>query len=90
MLTELYNLYENGKISECEYKGETVYIAGINAYDAASKVYNSKGEVIGTCNYAFGQVDDICRQLKNCEVIYRCENHISGEPAVDNYGIGEK
>ncbi len=87
-LKSLYNIYNNGEIDECEYLGEKVYVAGINAYDAGSVVYDRNGNIIGSCNYAWGQVDSICGQLQACEVIYRCDNHITGEPAIDKYGLG--
>ena len=87
-LQSLYQTYKNGEIDECEYLGEKVYVAGINAYDAGAVVYDKNGSEIGDCNYAWGQVDSICGQLQACEVIYRCEDHISGEPAIDKYGLG--
>lgn len=87
-LKMLYNLYKDGEIDEGKYNGNTVYIAGANAYDAPSIVYDTKGNVIGTCNYAWGQVDAICAQIQNMEVIYRCNNHISGQPPIDKYGLG--
>lgn len=86
-LNNLYKFYKNGEIDVCKYNGKTVYCAGINAYDAGSKLYDITGKPIGNCNYAWGQVDKICEQLDSCEVIYRCEDHISGMPAVDKYGL---
>ena len=88
-LKELYKVYKNGEISECKYNGETVFCAGINAYDAGSVIYNKKGNAIGSCNYAWGSVDPICGQLADCKVIYRVKNSIWGGPAVDKYGLGK-
>ena len=87
-LKELYKTYENGEISECVYNGEVVYLAGINAFDAGSLVYDTDGNEIGRCSYAWSLVDEICNQLTTCEVIYRGDNHISGEPPIDKYELG--
>ena len=89
-LKELYKVYEDGEISECKYNGQIVYCAGINAYDAGSVVYDKEGKQIGSCIYAWGNVDSICRQLTNCETIYRVKNSIWGGPAVDKYGLGKQ
>ena len=88
-LNFLFNIYENGEIDECLYNDEITYVAGINAYDAGSSIYDSEGNLIGSCNYAWGGVDSLCYLLNNCEVIYRSENHITGEPPVDKYGLGK-
>lgn len=89
-LKELYNRYKDGDITECKFKGELVYIAGINAYDAGSAVFDKDGSKIGECNYAWGPVDRVCTQLQDCEVIYRCDNHITGKPPVDKYGLSKQ
>ncbi|MEN8139574.1 MAG: hypothetical protein ABFR62_14225 [Bacteroidota bacterium] len=86
---KLYTMFKNGEISECKHNGKTVYSAGLNAYDAGGSIFDNEGEVIGSCNYAWGNVDDICKELENCEVIYRVENNIWGLPAVDIYGLGK-
>lgn len=86
-LKKLYKTYKNGKISECKHNGQTVYSAGLNAYDAGSEVYDKDGKQIGTCNFAWGQPDSICGQLTDCETIYRVKNNIWGQPAVDKYGL---
>ena len=88
-LKELYKVYKNGEIDECKYNGQTVYCAGLNAYDAGSVIYDKNGKQIGSCNYAWGNVEPICGQLKNCEVIYRVKDNIWGEPAVDKYRLGK-
>ena len=76
-----------GMISECQLNGETVYDVSLNAYDAGSTIYNTDGEVLGTCNYAWGTPDSICAQLSGCKIIYCVEDNIWGEPAVDVYGL---
>ena len=86
-LESLYSIYKDGEIDECKYHNETVFEAGYNAYDAGSIIYDSKGNRIGACNYAWGHVDPICTQLQDCIVIYRGHNHISGQPFVDTYGL---
>jgi len=88
-LKELYKVYKNGEIDECKYNGQTVYCAGLNAYDAGSVIYDKNGKQIGSCNYTLGNVEPICGQLKNCEVIYRVKDNIWGEPAVDKYRLGK-
>lgn len=85
---ELYKIYKNGSISKCTFNGQTVYSAGLNATDAGGTVYDKDGKPIGTCNYAWGQVDPICGQLSACEVIYRVKDNIWGQPAVDKYWLG--
>ena len=76
-----------GMISECQLNGETVYDVSLNAYDAGSVIYNTDGEVLGTCNYAWGIPDPICAQMSGCKIIYCVEDNIWGEPAVDVYGL---
>ncbi len=87
-LKKMYREYKNGEIDECKYNGEVVYTACLNAYDAGTIVYDEDGNKIGTCNYAWGPVESICAQLQDYEVIYRCKNHISGQPPVDKYKLG--
>lgn len=89
-LEKLYKAYENGAISECKYNGQTVYSAALNVYDAGSRIYDKEGNAIGSCNYAWGNVDSICSQLMDCEVIYRVKDNIWGQPPVDKYGLGKK
>ena len=88
-LNKLYDVYKNGDISECTYSGKIVYTAALNVYDAATVVYDLEGKKIGDCNYAWNDVDPICNQLNGCTVVYRCNNHISGEPFVDKYGLSK-
>jgi hypothetical protein len=87
-LHKLYKSYKNGKISECYFDGELVYSAGLNAYDAGETIYNEEGKQIGTCNYAWGQTDEICGELEDCEIIYCVKDNIWGQPKVDKYGLG--
>jgi hypothetical protein len=86
-LRTLAKQYENGEISECTYNGAKVYSAGLNAYDAGTEIYDASGKKIGSCYYSTGLVDAICNSLSNCEVIYRCKDHITKQPAVDKYGL---
>ncbi len=86
-LNQLYQNYKNGEITECTLNGETVYSGSLNAYDAGTTIYDKDGEVIGSCNYAWNQVDDICNEVTDCEVIYRTSNNIWGQPAVDKYDL---
>ncbi len=88
-LNALYFKYKNGSISEYKLNEQTVYSAMENAYDASTFIYDISGNKIAECNWAFNKVDTICYQLKNCEIIYRCNNHISGQPFVDKYGLGK-
>ncbi len=88
-LKQLYETYKDGQISECKYNGKRVYSACLNAYDAGSVIYDKDGKQIGRCNYAWGkEVDSICKQLTDNEVIYRVKDNIWGLPAVDKYGLG--
>jgi hypothetical protein len=86
-LKDLYKTYKNGEIVECKHNGQTVYKAGLNAYDAGNVVYDVNGKQIGICNYFGGQIDSICGQLTDCEAIYRVKDNIWGQPAVDKYGL---
>lgn len=86
-IKKLYKTYKNGEISECKYKGETVYSGALNAYDAGNNVYDASGKQIGSCNYAWGTVDDICGELENCKTIYRVEDNIWGRDYVDEYNL---
>ncbi len=87
VLQALYKVYKQGEIDECRLNGKLVYVAGLNAYDAGAEIVDTTGRKLGSCNYAWGQVDSICKQLKSCEVVYRCEDHITGQPFVDKYGL---
>ncbi len=87
VIKKLYEEYSFGQIEACTFNNQKVYHAGINAFDAGSKVYDEKGNTIATCNFATRMVDEACEKLEDCETIYRCENHISGNPPVDKYNL---
>lgn len=84
---KLFKIYNNGSISECQHNGKLVYTAGLNAYDAGSSIFDKEGKRIGTCNYAWGRPDSICLELSKCEVIYRVEDNIWGQPAVNKINL---
>lgn len=86
-LKKLYKTYRSGEISECKFNGALVYSAGLNATDAGNQIYDIDGNKIGNCSYGWGNVDSICKQLTDCEVIYRIKDNIWGQPAVDKYGL---
>ncbi len=85
----LYKTYKNGKISECKHNGQTVYSTELNSEDAGGALFDQNGEHIGACDYAWRNVDSICLELTECEVIYRVKNNIWGQPAVDKYKLGK-
>ncbi len=88
-LKQLYGQYENGEIAACKHLGSTVYLAQINAFDAPSIVYDGDGMRIGSCNYAWRQVEAICQELKACKTIYRCRDHISRKPPIDKLRLAK-
>ncbi|MCF8429163.1 MAG: hypothetical protein K9G64_03440 [Bacteroidia bacterium] len=85
----IYSNFKNGIIFECKLNGQTVYEASENAYDVSAFIFDLQGKKIGECNWAWGKPDTICYQLQNCETIYRCQNHISGQPFTDKYGLSK-
>ena len=88
-LNTIYIKHKNGSIDECSCKGQKVYLAGMNYYHAGSGIYDTTGRLIANCNWAWGSVDTLCSQVTNCETIYRCYDHISGQPFVDKYGLSK-
>ena len=88
-LKKLYKTYENGEISECKHNGQVVYRGALSATDAGEEIYNIDGKQIGNCDYAWGNADQICRELTDCEVFYRSEDNIWGRPAIDIYSLGK-
>jgi len=88
-IKSLHDTYKNGEMSECVLDGEKVYHCALNAYDAGSSIFNAAGDLIGSCNYAWGTPDSICTQLEACEVIYRVKDNIWGLSHVDKYKLGK-
>ena len=86
-LEQIHKSYYNGQISEGEYNGNVYYQAVMNVYDASEFIYNDNGDQVATCNYAWGNVDELCSQLNNKIVIYRVKNNIWGLPEVDTYEL---
>ena len=76
-----------GSINECMHNNNKVYVSELNIYDAGSSIYDRRGNQIGSCNYAFGPVDDLCTEVEDCISVYTIENNIWGRPAVDKYGL---
>jgi|APDOM4702015191_1054821.scaffolds.fasta_scaffold34105_3 hypothetical protein len=87
VLKKLYTTYKDGEISIGKYNNEVVYVAGINAFDAGSVIYDKNGDKIGECNFAWGSVSPICGKITDQEVVYRCKNHITGMPPADRFGL---
>lgn len=85
----IYSNFKNGLIFECKLNGQTVYEASENAYDVSTFIFDFQGKKIGECNWAYGKIDTICRQVQNCEIVYCCQNHISGQPFIDKYGLSK-
>lgn len=90
VLKKLIVEYRRGQISECKLHNQPVFTATLSAMDAPVNIFDSTGVKIGTCNYAWGRYDAICRELKNCEVVYRVKDNIWQMPAVDKYGLANK
>ena len=88
-LRALHARYKAGSIDQCKHAGKLTYIAGLNAPDAAPSVYDQDGNTMGRCNFAENSVDPICGQLQDCQTVYRCADHITGEPPVDTYGLND-
>ncbi|MFT5821180.1 MAG: hypothetical protein ACI8ZM_002429 [Crocinitomix sp.] len=88
-LKDLHKIYESGQMLECTHNGETVYSCGPNVYDSGGVIYDKDGEVIGSCNFAWGTSDPICGELEECEVIYLSADNIWGQPHIDKYNLGD-
>jgi len=84
----LHSQCANCEIDECHYNGQTIFCTAMMANDAGATLYNSNGEQIGLCNYAWGTVDTLCGQLENCQTLYRPENAM-GLPPADKYGLDD-
>ncbi len=90
VVRKLYKLYKNGEISSCTYNRKPVYECVMNHVDASIAIYDENGNHLATCNFAWGRpTDSVCYQLKDCKILYRTPNSITGQPAVDVYGVGK-
>lgn len=89
VLEKLYEIYQNGEITECKYNGQIVYTAGLNVYDAGSVIYDQDGKRIANCNYSWQKPEAICGQLSDCETVYRVEDNIWGLPGVNKYRLSK-
>lgn len=83
----LYEIFSDGVITECELNGETVFTAQFNRQNSPTAIFSLSGRSLGICDYTSGNVSAVCNELVSCKVVYRCNGHISGAPAVDVYGI---
>jgi len=86
------NIYQRYKsiwsdIEECTYNWEFVYSAWSNAYDAGNEIYDKNWIEIAKCYFNAWAVDEMCKKLENCIVIYRVKWNIWGQPFVDVYGL---
>lgn len=89
-LNKLYEMFKDGSISICQYNGQTVYTAAINAYDTGGSIFDKNGNLIGNCNYAWGsKPDPICGQVTNCKTIYMVKGNIWGQPAINLFRLGQ-
>ncbi|RWU08233.1 hypothetical protein [Pedobacter chitinilyticus] len=88
-LDKLYEVYKNGQISICKYNGQTVYSAMQNVYDSPEVIYDKNGNPIGNCNYAWGQVDAMCKEVTNCKIIYMVKDNIWGQSATNVFKLGK-
>lgn len=90
VVKKLYSQFKDGEILEAGYKGQRVYVANLNAYDAGTSIYDQRGNVIGGCNYAYGSLDPICYELTEVIEVYRCKNYINGKTAIDIYHLASE
>ena len=67
-IKKLYRTFKNGEISQCKFNGEKFFVAGLNAFDAGTYIYNKDGNKVASCNHAWGIVNSICGKLQECEV----------------------
>ncbi|HHG86340.1 MAG TPA: hypothetical protein ENJ82_16435 [Bacteroidetes bacterium] len=79
---DLIQQYSSGEVQMCHYQDQLVYKCSRNAPDAGSEFFNTKGKKIGGCYYATNQVAQVCREAKQCRVIYRVFPNIWGLPKV--------
>jgi hypothetical protein len=90
VLRKLYEQNSSGEISECWLNNQKVYCLSQLVFDGGTIVYNESGNKIGTCNYAWGPIDSICKNLDSCEVIYRPKNNMFNWPFIDKYGLSKQ
>jgi hypothetical protein len=88
VVKELFKTYKNGSISSCIYNGSTVYVGALNANDAGSTVYDSKGKVIDTVSGMIGKSQNgIAEKLNPCIDIYVVTPNIWGKAGVNKYNL---
>jgi hypothetical protein len=87
LLESMVDANDNCEISECTYQNQKYYTQTSNYYDSPTMIYDEDGAMVGACNNAWSEDDELCYLLQSCRVIYRCEDHISGEPAVNVYDL---
>lgn len=80
---DLVMAYGSGEVKMCRYRDQTVYQCGRNAPDAGTEIFDDTGKKIGGCYYSTDNVDQICRELTQCRVIYRAFPNIWGLPKVE-------
>lgn len=85
-LKRLIQYYKDGEVDVCKHQGQTAYSAAINARGAGSVIYDQNGQEIGRCHYALGSMSDaVCKELTDCETVYRVKNNIWGKPPIKKY-----
>lgn len=88
VLKKLYKSYQNGEIVEGRIEDTKAYACQIDAYDAALYLFNTKGERIAICSYAWNYVDSLCYDFEQVEVIYR-KAGMHGLEGVDKYRLSK-
>lgn len=87
VLEKLYPDYSEGEILRCSANGKNYYEASLNVFDAPYIIYDENGNKLGECNYFANQLHSLCKELKSCQTLYRCKNHINGQPAINVYNL---
>lgn len=77
------------RIVVCNYNGDSIYLLSQNSIHAGSHILNKDLKIIGTCNYAFRIVDEICKKVNfdDCKVVYNPAGAITDIPYLDLYGL---
>lgn len=84
----IYKKGQTGIISQCEYKGELVYMVGMNAYDGGNTIYNDKGVAIDSVSGFSGKSENgIAEDVTDCKDIYVVTPNIWGKAGVDIYNL---